>query len=98
MSDVMVMDARDRAALWETLKPFVQRAAPHIQGAQMASLASCIALPMSAEACERVAEQHRQHIDRIIDIKRESEAARKGFVPRHPLVPISQDPTIGDEA
>lgn len=85
----LVMDARDREALWELMKPFVQRAAHHIEGAKLASLSSAVALPMSVEVCERIAAEHKAHVDSIVAIKCESQAARLAFVPQYPLVDIT---------
>ena len=84
----MVMDKRDREALGLLMKPFQERARPHIDGAKLASLVACIYTPMSVEYCELQAASHKAHIDAIVAIKRESQAVRDSFVPKYPLVDI----------
>jgi hypothetical protein len=88
MTERMVLDARDRESLWLLMKPFVEQARPHIEGAKIAGLSSSIVLPVSVEECERVAETHKAHIDAIVAIKRKSQAVRDAFVPEFPSVSI----------
>ena len=91
MSDThMIMDNRDRISLFNLLRPFSIEAHPHIEGSKLASLAASIHLPISVEYCEKLATEHKAHIDALVEIKRRSQKVRDDFIPQFPLVDINQ--------
>jgi hypothetical protein len=89
MTDHLVMDRRDRAALFDLMRPFMQSARPHLDMVEVGVLSVCITVPMSVdEVTSRVA-AIKEHLDAVLAIKAASQKVRDSFAPKYPLVSIN---------
>lgn len=89
-AEPLVMDGRDRGRLWTQMLPFIKEAAPHIEGAKLASLTACVGSAMSAQYVKERAEFHKACIDAIVEIHGRAAHVRSAFVQEFDLVPISK--------